>query len=77
MELIIIFFFQKKKIVVARSFSADGNLLQPTVSVNRTPSHVTFLEIARARNSVARDIGSMCKCASCHPCFMRLSGCAF
>ena len=30
------FFF--KNIVVARSFTADGNLLQPTGIVNRTPS---------------------------------------
>ena len=28
--------------VVARSFTADGNLLQPTRGVNRTPSHVTL-----------------------------------
>ena len=34
-----------KKLVVARSFTADGNLLQPTGGVNRTPSHVTFSRI--------------------------------
>ena len=34
-----------KKIVVARSFTADGNLLQPTGCVNRTPSHVTFSRV--------------------------------
>ena len=32
-------FFQ---FVLVRSFTADSNLLQPTVGVNRTPSHVTF-----------------------------------
>ena len=32
--------------VVARSFTADGNLLQPTGSVNRTPSHVTFSRVS-------------------------------
>ena len=31
--------------VVARSLTADGNLLQPTGGVNRTPSHVTFSHI--------------------------------
>ena len=41
-ELII--FFLKKK-YVARSFTADGNLLQPTGGVNRTPSHVTFSRV--------------------------------
>ena len=30
---------------VARSFTADGSLLQPTGSVNRTPSDVTFSRI--------------------------------
>ena len=35
-----IFFLNKN--VVVRSFTADSNLLQPTGSVNRTPSHVTF-----------------------------------
>ena len=34
-----LFFFN---IFVTRSFTADGNLLQPTGRVNRTPSHVTF-----------------------------------
>ena len=34
-EFLTIFFWEK--IVVARSFTADGNLLQPTGSVNRTP----------------------------------------
>ena len=34
-------FFYFKKIVVVKSFTADSNLLQPTGSVNRTPSHVT------------------------------------
>ena len=38
-------FFFLKKIVVARSFTADGNLLQPTGCVNRTPSHVTFSRV--------------------------------
>ena len=28
--------------VAVRSFAADSNLLQPTVCVNKTPSHVTF-----------------------------------
>ena len=37
------FFFLKN--VVARSFTADGNLLQPTGSVHRTPSHVTFSRV--------------------------------
>ena len=38
-------YFFKKKFVVGRSFTADGNLLQPTGCVNRTPSHVTFSRI--------------------------------
>ena len=32
--------------VVARSFRGDGNLLQPTGGVNRTPSHVTFSRVS-------------------------------
>ena len=35
-----------KKIVLARSLTADGNLLQPTGGVNRTPSHVTFSNVS-------------------------------
>ena len=31
--------------VVVRSFTTGSNLLQPTGSVNRTPSHVTFSRI--------------------------------
>ena len=31
------------KFVVARSFTADGNLLQPTERVNRTPTRHLFL----------------------------------
>ena len=31
--------------VAARSFTADGNLLQPTWGANRTPSHVTFSRV--------------------------------
>ena len=38
-ELIIKLFF------VARSFTVDGNLLQPTGGANRTPSHVTFSRV--------------------------------
>ena len=38
-------YFSFLKNVVARSFAADGNLLQPTGGVNRTPSHVTFSRI--------------------------------
>ena len=50
-------------IVLARSFTADGNLLQPTGGVNRTPSHFTFfLVFVRMSNSVARDIGSRFGC---------------
>ena len=37
--------FDKFLFVVVRSFTADSNLLQPTVGVNRTPSHVTFSRI--------------------------------
>ena len=37
--------FFLRKIVVARSFRVDGNLLQPTGGVNRTPSHVTFSRV--------------------------------
>ena len=37
--------FFSRKFVVSRSFTADGNLLQPTRGVNRTPSHVTFSRI--------------------------------
>ena len=36
-----------KKFVVARSFTADGNLLQPTGCLNRTPSHVTFSPVSQ------------------------------
>ena len=43
-KLVELNFFQ---FVVARSFTADGNLLQPTGGVNRTPSHVTFLVFVR------------------------------
>ena len=53
--------------VVVRSLTADSNLLQPTVSVNRTPSHVTF---SRTHDRVAHDIGSRLS-ASRHPCFTR------
>ena len=45
--------FFLKKIVVVRSFTADGNLLQPTEGVNST-----FL--ACIHFNVARDIGSRC-----------------
>ena len=70
MELIIIFFFLKKK-VVARSFTADGNLLQPTGSVNRTPHRSHFLVFVRTHDNVTHDIGSSVS-ASYHPCLMRL-----
>ena len=57
MELVINFFFKKN--VVVGSFTADGNLLQPTGCVNRTPSHVTFFSLtARTFNDVSHDIGS-------------------
>ena len=45
-EILTVFF---KKIVAVRSFTADSNLLQPTGSVNRTPSHVTFSRVSRTR----------------------------
>ena len=65
-ELIFLF-------IVARSFTADGNLLQPTGGVNSTPHTSTFLLVfARMFNNVSPDIGSRCKCASSHPCVMRL-----
>ena len=48
------------KFVVVRSFTADSNLLLPTGSVNRTPSHVTFLVFHSTHFNVARDIGSRC-----------------
>ena len=47
------FFFFKKKSVVVRSFTADGNLLQPTGCVNRTPSHVTFSRVFSALVTVS------------------------
>ena len=76
----IIIFFEKN--VVARSFTANSNLLQPTGSVNRTPSHVTLFSSLHACLTVSHVTlaqGSRLKvsCASSHPCFMRLSGCAF
>ena len=58
--------------VVARSFTADGNLLQPTGGVNSTPSHVTFSRVcAHVLWSVARH-WLKCMCASYHPCLTRL-----
>ena len=48
MELIFL-----NKFVVARSFTADGNLLQPTVCVNRTPSHATFSRVFSALVTVS------------------------
>ena len=55
MELI----FWKKR-VVERSFTADGNLLQPTGVLTEHPHTSHFLVFARMFNSVARDIGSRC-----------------
>ena len=54
--------------VVARSFTADGNLLQPTEHPHTSHSLV-FLS---THNSVACDIGSRCQCASNHPWVIRL-----
>ena len=61
--------------VVVRSFTVESNLLQPTESVNNTPSHVTFCRVLHAHFNVARDIGSRClvRITSCHLAF----GCAF
>ena len=67
--LVELIFFEK--IVVARLFTADGKLLQPTECVNGTPSHVTFFVFHSTHFNVAHDIGSKCLSASRHPCFMR------
>ena len=47
-------------VVVARSFTADGNLLQPTECVNRTAHTTHFLMFLCTHDNVARDIGSRC-----------------
>ena len=61
------------KLVVARSFTADGNLLQLTGSVNRTPSHVTFSHVS-LHSKQCRTwhwLEGVVRVSS-HPCFMWL-----
>ena len=50
-----------------QSAATDGVCKQYTLT-----RHL-FLVFARMCNNLSHDIGSRCKCASCHPCFMRLS----
>ena len=66
--------FFSKKIVVIRSFTADSNLLQPTESVNRTPTHVAFSRVSQHTFQCSH-FGSRClaRITSCHHAF----GCAF
>ena len=67
-------FFLKKKNVVVRPLTADGNLLQLTGSVNRNTLFTShFLVFHRTHFNVARDIGSRC---SAHRVIHVSCGCA-
>ena len=60
------------KIVVEGSFTADGNLLQPTGCVNSTLHTSPFFSCLRACVRICHTTVAQV-CASSHPCVMRLS----
>ena len=66
-----------KNFVVVGSFTADGNLLQPTGSENSTPHTSAFSRSQRALVMMCHTTLAQCLCASSHPCVMRLSDCLF